>query len=177
MDLDIDSENDYSPKSYTPTEQEYTLDSVLDSIKHTDSYTKTLNEIGNTWDNESRNVLMEHPQLIVKLNEQVGNGIYDQIMDVVEKERMLGNLVGVPTVQAYQIVGDQLFRKVNGNSSQLTPEPKSEKPQQRRDPEVTKAKKKAAAVPKGSPKKSEGLKVNPLSMSDDEFEKLGSRYA
>jgi hypothetical protein len=174
-EIDIDEEKEYLPESYTPSEKEQNLDEVLESIKTTSSYNRTLEELGSKWDQESRGVLMDNPQLIIKLNEQIGNGVYDKIMGVVEKERMLGNLVGVPDIAAYKTVGDAL--QANGAFTQLASEkPKSEgKPQ--RDLTATRAKKKAAAMPRGSAKKTEAPKINPLSMSDDEFEAMSqSRY-
>jgi len=167
-DLDLEDEKEYSPKSYTPSDKQQELEEVLDSIKGTASYQKTLEELGNKWDEESRAILMENPQVIAKINDHIEKGIYDMIMAEVERERALGTING-PDIAAYKTIGEKL--QANGRFAHLASiKPKSEsKPQ--KDSKEVKQRKRAAAPPKRTTKKSETLYKSPLSMSDEEFER------
>lgn len=174
MSLDLDDEVKYSPESYTPTEQEQNLEEVLDSIRHSPSFQRTLDEVGSKWDLESRNILMENPILISKINEHIETGIYDQIMSVVESEKLMGRLNGLSDLAAYKTIGDAL--QANGKFAHLA---KKSQPESKpaKDPKVVKARKRAAAPPKrslgtGKPP----AEFNPLSMSDDEFEKVAPSF-
>ena len=166
-DLNTDESTDYKPESHLVSDQEMELDEVLREIQTTDSFEKTMSEITGKWDQASKQVLLGNPQLIAAINEHVGSGIYDQIMAVVEKERLLGRLVGLSDLEAYKQVGDAI--QARGGFAQPTePTPKRTAGQ---DPK-TKSRKRAAAPTKGRPAKTGGPDVNPLALSDDEFEKM-----
>jgi len=93
---------------------------------------------------------------------------------VVEQERALGRLTGLSDLAAYKQVGDAINAEggfaqdnsnieetetVNTKSNKKTPDPK------------LKSKKKAASSTKGAIKKSVKQEFNPLSLSDEDFEK------
>ena len=175
MDLDLDSESEYKPKSHAPTEQEQEIDDVLDDIRNTKAFERTIDELGNKWDPASKQVLMQQPQLIKLINDQVDTGIYDQIMNVVASERMLGRLQGLNDLMAYKSIGDAL--QASGAFDHLKKESKPKrKPSQ--DPKV-KARKRAASPTKRSKSVSPSARdFNPLALSDEEFEKMGApRFA
>lgn len=169
LEVDLEIGENYKPKSHAPSEKEMDLDEVLDSIRETPSFQKTIDELGSKWDSESRTVLMDNPSVIRMLNEHMGAGIYDQIMSVVDSERLMGRLQGMHDLAAYKTVGDALQAK--GAFSQLAGKPEVQrKPVQ--DPK-RKARKKAAGLTKRTTAK-KGLSpdFNPLAMSDDDFDKV-----
>ena len=170
MDLDLESQTDYKPKSYTPSEKEQAVDDILDDIRTTESFDRTIDELGNKWDAPSKQILMEQPQLIKMINEQVGLGIYDQIMNVVASERMMGRLQGLNDLLAYKAVGDAL--QASGAFNHLKNE---SKPKHNSSHDQTlKARKKAASPTKKAPPKTAAKEFNPLSLSDEEFEKMSA---
>ena len=165
LEVDLES-TDYTPNSYTVQDQEFELDQILDEIKETDTYSKTIDVLGNKWDESSRKVIVDNPQLIKLINEHMQSGIYAQITEVVERERMLGRLSDVSDIEAYRQVGDRLFSQ---QPRQSAPAPQAKK---KPDPKVA-SRKKAAASTKSAPSNaSKQPEFNPLSMSDDEFEKI-----
>lgn len=173
LDIDTTSDINYKPNTYTVDDRELELDAVLERIQDTPSYNKTIDVISNKWDEKSREVLVNNPGVIEVINSHMDNGIYDQVMSVVEKERIMGRLQGLSDIEAYKLVGDHLFanqanQQVNAKQKPVVVKrPQSSKP----DPKVA-SRKKAASTTKSAPKSKAPTDFNPLAMSDEEFEKL-----
>ena len=180
LEVDTSKESDYTPNRYTVDDREMDLEGVLDEIKETPSYSKTIDVVGNQWDEASKRIIYDQPAILKVINDQVQNGIFDQIMTVVEKERLLGKLNNVSDIEAYKLVGDYLqsqnaFAQPAGqpkSTSSVTPKTKSTSS----DPKVV-SKKKAASGTKKAPGSKVEQDFNPLSMSDEDFEKIAvNRY-
>lgn len=178
IDLDVDAESEYVPETYTVDDKEVDLDGVLEDIQDTPTFNKTIDIISNKWDGPSKQVLLENPSLIKVINEHVESGIYSSIHEIVENERALGRLTEMSDIQAYKHVGDVI--QANGGFAQSAPQGQqpAPQPQANAQPAPAKAKnnpklksrKRAAGSPKGSPG-GQPQEFNPLSMSDEEFEK------
>jgi len=172
LDIDTEQADSYVPTSHGPSDQELAIDDVLDSIKDNESFGRTMKVVTDELDAESRALLVQQPDVISALDQHIQNGIYDQIMGEVEKERMFGRLKGVSDLEAYKTVGDRLHAQgafgtePTVNQEPTIPEPVSKKP----DPKVV-AKKKAAGSVRSRPAKKQP-EFDPLSMSDEEFEQL-----
>lgn len=176
LDIDTTADTKYKPNTYTVDEREIALEEILEEIKDTPSYSKTMKTVSSEWDSESKKVLLTNPTIIRDINEHIQNGIYDQVMAVVEKERMLGRLTGLSDLAAYKTVGDTIFA---GQSQQ--PEKPVQKqvarPVSKGDDPAIKQRKMAASIGKPSVSKATPMEFNPLALSDEEFEKLaGSKF-
>lgn len=179
LDLgDEDEGSGYEPTDHTVDDRQVQLDEVLKDLQDSNSYSTTMDIIGSQWDQASKAKLAKEPNLIADLNANVESGIYDEVQVVLEKERMLGNLEGLSDYEAYEAVGNAMhargmFKSQQANAKQSQPEPK---------PEVTNNAnelRKAAAPTRASrpTKTAKGSSKNPLSMSDEEFNKLfGSEF-
>ena len=180
--LDIDTENiAYKPNAYNVSDSEVALDGILDEIRDTSSFKSTIDIIGNKWDEASKDMIAKDPNIIRVINEHVGSGIYKKVSEVVERERILGRLVGLSDIEAYKQVGDAI--NSNGGFSdpvQATPtQPIStsksnsvNKANNPVDPKLVNKRKAAGST------KSQAGKAKPeydiLNMSDEEFEKMSS---
>ena len=177
LDVDTSDNTDYKPNTYTVHDKEIELDSVLEEIQDTSSYSKTIDLVSNKWDEASRKIVVDNPQIIKLINEHVSNGIYAQIDSTIQKERMLGRLNGLSDIEAYRQIGDQIHASGGfANEAQKpTPQPRSTpKPKKQPDPKMA-SRKKAAAPTKSAPTKSTlPADFNPLNLSDEDFEKLVS---
>jgi hypothetical protein len=181
LDINLE-ETKYSPNAYNVSDKEVELDSVLEDIKETPTFSETISIISNKWDEASKRVLLENPTIIKIINDHVGTGIYSQISEIVERERTMGRLVGVSDIDAYKQVGDYLqannkfvVREQQTNAIN-TPvvNPVSNKAV---TDEQTKNRRKAASPVKGTVANQSTLDFNPLALSDEEFEKIASsRY-
>lgn len=174
LEVDVDNEVDYTPKSYSVSDSQIELDSVLEELRGSEGYSKTIDIIGNQWDAQSRDVFRNEPNLIKAINSHVEAGIYDQVITQVEKRRMFGELQGLSDLEAYKLVGDEMF--VNSEANQQPVKPVVKKPvvpkQTKVDPTVKSKKLAASPTKSGKQVKSEADVVNPLSMSDEDFEKF-----
>ena len=174
LDIDINSEVSYKPSTYNVNDKELELDSVLSEIKETESFNATVDIIGNKWDEASKMVLLDNPNIIKIINSHVSNGVYETITNEVERLRVLGKLNGLSDIDAYKAVGDALYApRANapqqmGNNINTT----TSKATNKDDPRL-KDRKKAASTTK-SVASNVKPDFNPLAMSDDEFEKIAS---
>lgn len=168
-----DNDPDYKPNNYSVGDKEYDLSEALNEIKQTDTYSKTLNVVNKEWDSESQSIIADNPETLLALNEHIANGLYDRIATEVEKDRMLGRLSGVSDIEAYRLVGNRLFEQGNFNEetpkTQESPEP-TQTPSKSKKPANAK-RKRAAASPRSSKASTPTSHINPLNMSDEEFEK------
>lgn len=171
--LDLSQEEDvkYEPKNYSVSHGQMELDDAISSIQETPYGANTLDIVGNKWDDSSKHVLAQHPQALLEINEQVGNGTFERINQEVQRHRMLGSLQGMSDLQAYQAVGKHMASegKLNAPAAQL---PASIVETTVKVAPKAAATKKAAAAPQSSPKIANKLTgINPLDMSDEDFAK------
>ena len=183
MELDTDKEVEYQPRTYTVNDKEVELGGILKDLSETESGSTTLDIISNRLDEESQKMITASPDIIPVLNEQVASGMYDQIMEVVEREQALGRLKGMTDLQAYKAVGDALSAAGKFNKTTTNDEPMKEKPKSRLSKKATRKKvadpklkdrKRAASSTKSSSGKGKDAEFSPLNMSDEEFEKTFS---
>ena len=187
LELDLDRAEGYRPTSRNVPDQRLALDDVFEEIKDTKSFMKTVDIISDKLDTESKRILYERPEYIKSLNTNVENGIYDLIMNEMQKQRDFGRLKGYSSeLEAYKAVGDYLAEKGafdhilkgGSNTNQKPTQPKISQPPQRQasvnqQAERVRQMKMSASTTKSNPVKAKE-NFNPLSLSDEEFDKLYS---
>jgi hypothetical protein len=176
LDVNTQEEPKYTPGNYSVSDAQVNLDSVLDSIEHTPTYNRTMTVILEEWDDNSKRALANEPNLIPLINEHVSNGVFDAIATEMMKQRALGNLSGLSDLQAYETIGKQLAAK--GAFGKAPPNaPVEVKPRVPTQEDSDRAAKRKAASPAKQTNQAKEAELNPLSMSDEEFEKaFNSKY-
>jgi len=174
LNVDIESDSQYKPNAYNVDDREVELDAVLSEIQHTSSYQETIDIISNKWDTASKRIILNEPQAIRSINDHVASGMYSQIVTVVERERALGRLQGVSDLEAYKQVGADLHAQGAFNTVDPIPVATVNQPKPVNKAEQVKRSKrrKAAGGTKSAPGGKKIADFNPLSLSDEEFEKL-----
>ena len=189
LDLDADSDDvkQYSPKQYSVSDHEVALDDVLAELKSTDTYGDLISVVGEKWDQDSRGVVANDPALLRVINDHMADGIYPIIAEEISRQRTLGHLQGVNDLTAYQQVG-KAINDQGGFNHLITDQRKAElaqrsglapitsipiRPQQGSSDPNLDAKRRAAGSTKASssPSKKTSNPVNPMALSDEEFEK------
>ncbi len=170
LDVNTQEEPKYTPVDYSVSDAQVNLDSVLESIEHTPSYNRTMNVILDEWDDTSKRALANEPNLIPLINEHVSNGIFDTIASEITKQRALGNLSGLSDLQAYEQVGKTLAAKGAFNKAPPAA-PVEVKPRVPSQEDTERTAKRRAASPSRPTSPTKEPELNPLSMSDEEFEK------
>lgn len=173
MDLGSTEVADYRPSTYTVTDEEMALESVLSDIRGTASYKDTLTIVNTKWDSASRKAVLAQPETLRAINDHVSTGLYQNIMDIVDQERTLGRLTNLSDLEAYKQVGQVLHRAGAFNQPQSVSVPVKPVVATKQPSPQARAAKAAAGIPtKGAPTAKPAADFNPLNVSDAEFEKL-----
>lgn len=181
--LEIDTSKDpgYVPGNHSVSEQELQFSSVLDEVTASQEGQDIVVAIDKQWDDASKQALYKEPEILRHLLNQKQIGVFDQIVSEVERQKMLGNLVNTPFIQAYNTVGAQLrqagtLKGMQAPAAVVPPAPTTTVVETRAAAPVAPAPVNSDKARAASPTKSAPQKVkqdlNPLSMSDDEFLKL-----
>jgi len=172
LEIDKDAPTEYEPTNYSITDKEYNLDRVLDDIKDTETFNKTINVLTKEWDTESRSAISDQPEIIGIVNAHMANGIYDEVNAVLQQEKALGKLDGIPDVEAYRQVAEYM----NKNNMFKQPEKPvgkskvSSKTDEKAEADRDKKRKAAAPVKQTTTKKA-APDDNFLGLSDEDFMK------
>ena len=172
LDIDTEEEVGYKPNNYGVSDKEFKINQAIDDIRGTASFDKTINILAKEWDNESKNLISDNPEIIAIINDHVFNGVYDKVQSIVDTERALGRL-NVPDVEAYRQVAEHLQQQGSiVPDGQVTP-PKASLPKTKaKDAAEIQQKRKAAAATKKTTSKANSNTSNYLNMTDEEFMKL-----
>lgn len=181
LDLEGEKVGAYKPNTYTVDERELALDAVLDDIQGTPTYARTIDLVSNKWDAPSKQVIADNPQLLKVLNDHMASGHFDLISKEIDRERTFGRLAGLSDIEAYRNVGDALaaagkFNHLVSAPVKTNPSPQQEvTPKAKADDPALKDKKRAASATQAAPAKAGAdAELNPLSLSDAEFEKFAA---
>ena len=172
VDIDVSQDTKYSPKTQLVSDTEMQLDTILDTIKDTPQFTRTIHTITKEWDDASRSVIASNPHIISIINEQVHNGIFDKVNTELQRQRSFGRLTDVSDLDAYKQVGDYLHNQgllLPKKDEVITP-----KKDERKEQDVQRDKLRKAASPPPAKKTPNAPSLNKslLALSDEEFLKL-----
>ncbi len=175
LDIDVTDDVAYTPQSHQVADAEIALDEVLDDIKSTPTYARTLNVVTSEWDKNSQGTIVANPHIIRVLNGHIGDGTFDKIMTEVNRARSFGQLQGIPDLDAYKQMGDYMHS--NGLLNPVANAPAAENDAEAAlkkvdDDQKRKARRKAAGAPPQQKPASEAKPKDILGLSDEEFLKL-----
>jgi hypothetical protein len=181
MDLDAEKAGTYKPTTRTVDDREIELDTVLDELKDSSTYTRTLDVVSNKWDAASKQTIAGNPELLKVIDGHIASGIYDLISTEVERQRVFGRLKGIPDIEAYRTVGDDMNAKGGFNHLFQKEQPAKTAPASpvivtppaKPVDEKLNDKRRAAGSTKPAATSAAPAKdFNPLAMSDEDFGKL-----
>ena len=173
LDIDTEAPNDYKPTNYSVGEKEYNLDQVLDEIKDTPTFSRTIDILTKQWDAESKTMVSDHPDIISVINGHMGNGVFDKVNTVLQQEKTLGKLSGISDVAAYKQIAEQMAERGDltaPSTSKSGASSETEAKTIKANAERNKNRKAVAPVKQNTLKKDTAVK-NFLSLSDEEFNK------
>lgn len=186
LDITTDKAGSYRATNHGVRDQEVELDHVLDELKEAPHFNQMLEVVGKRWNEASRKVVSENPNVLRIISAHMENGIYDLVANEVERQKLFGGLQGLSDLDAYRQVGDAMH--ADGKFAHLFSQPgqaadKGTKPpvaQTVVDPKPKKAEddkrdqaRRAAALSKGAaPSSKVKPDFNPLALSDEEFAKF-----
>lgn len=172
LDIDTESDSNYLGGNHQISDQQANFREVVQEVAQSDSGKETL-QIIDQWDDASKDAVWENPEIIQVMQSQRDNGVYDQIVSELDRQRALGKIpANLPFIQAYKLVGDQLFAPAQSGQSQPAQKVKIAEKVAKPKPKVSNGDKASAAAPSRSTPRKNGQVVNPLAMSDEEFAKM-----
>lgn len=176
LDVDMDQESTYQEGNHKVSDEEAQFRLVLDELNSNPVGRETLQTINSTWDQASKEVLWKQPEVMNAISAQRENGVYARITAEIDRRRTLGVIqVGVPFLEAYRVVGDELH-KAGAFNDLFKPKAPAVAPVATRaampKPTGLDPKAEAAAVHRGSPSKTTSPLEAMQKASDDEFLKM-----
>lgn len=188
MSIDTEAETNYTGGAHKVTDTDVAFNTNLRELSSTDEGNKTL-DVVNAWDDASKAELFSDPDLMMNIHDQRESGIYDRITSEVERRKTLGKISATTSfIKAYASVGAEMdkagaFADLSPESKDTTaaPAPKVDKvavattTAKPKQPVDNNDKAAAASSTNGGAKPAKTI-VNPLSLSDDEFEKQFSQF-
>lgn len=180
LDIDVDLGKNYTPSNNIASDQSVAIDAVIDDLKDSPHFATLTKVVAKDWDNKSKLVIHEDPEILRQLHNHMipdaqGNSIYNYVSSEVERRKVLGQLQGMSDYEAYIQVGNELYEQSRQQQAKANVAKRVVKPAAKPtnvDPETLKNKKLAAAPTKGKATPSKQFDFNPLSLSDEEIEKL-----
>lgn len=193
LGIDTETETNYLEGNHKVTDAEVHFRANLDELSSTPTGKETLQAINTTWDETSKEVLWEEPSLMPIIHSQRETGIYDRIVNEMDRQKMLGKITpDTPFLKAYKDIGDSLaavggfddllkLQEKQSDATPITPVNQTDKtvltpeiePVATRvvkpKPAVTNGDKVDAASTTRSVNKPAKPIINPLAMSDAEF--------
>lgn len=181
FEMNTEEDNEYSPENHSAGDNEVELDAILERIQDTPTYQRTIDVVTTQWDKDSKRTLAQSPQLIETVNIQMQNGVFDRVTAQVAKEQALGRLDNLSDYDAYTTVGGRMLQAgafadiiAQGNNQPAKAKPVDNS---KAKLDAERSKRKRAAKPARASKTQAKAQLNPLAMSDEEFEKIAnSKY-
>lgn len=171
LEISVEDAVDYKPTNYSISDKEFNLDQVLDSIKDSPTFTKTIDVLTKSWDPASRTAISDNPEIITIINTHMENGVFEKVDNVIQQERSLGRLTGLSDIQAYHQTAEHLYQTGQLRQEEDTSaKPSETKP----DPKVAanRNKNRKAVAPvrqTGNSKSKKSEDIDFLGLSDDDF--------
>lgn len=172
-EFDTEQAEQYVPQNKVvhKSQLEEVISEVVDANPE---FNSVLNSIYTDWDNQSKQAVINNPNILRLLSEQQTNGIYDKIMNIMEYEKAVGRLDGVAYLQAYGEIEDRLLGgSTEGQASQQSQQQAqaftAPRPNQTNNSSNTSEQKRKVASPSTNTTKPSTEVIDPLKMSDEEL--------
>ena len=169
----IEEGRQYRPQNHMISDQEVEIQEALDAIKGSPSETKTIEAMTQQFDAKSREVISENPRYIVALNQDIENGIYDDVMEAVNYKKDMKQVApGMSDIELYiQTVQEIASMPINEPAQNVTVPATN----QTNQPSAKSNRRRKVGMSGNKstkkPKKKEYDPIDVLSMSDEEFMK------
>lgn len=174
-DIDEESGDTYEPSYKGVSDQEMQLTQTIEDLRDSPAYDRTIEIATDVWDSPSQQLIVNNPGLLNVLAQHIESGIFDTIWNEAERLMTIGELPQhLNSLEAYKVTGDHMNEQGligEGNSNAQAQQNKTSKQ------EATKRKKQATQKPKSAGRnQTNNNAINPLELSDEEFEKLGAEH-
>lgn len=162
-ETDISIADNYTPS--VPMYETSNFEMVLEEVLNDNPKMNEVMQEMSKWDNESKSILYEQPAILQEISRQKANGFYDEVVSILDRERLLGRLTDMTYLQAYAHIETMLMEREKQTESFVAPRPTQQTT-------VATDKKRQAAVPQNHQKAANLNEINLAALSDEEILKL-----
>ena len=168
LNIDEDTPNEYKPTNYAPDPKLIEVNEIIEGISSEPEFQTTNKIISEVLDDMSRNKLVENPNLINLLHNDVKQGLFFEVEPLVTKKKLLTNDTR-PFLEVYAEMYGDAVAKLKNTAKQNTQKSINNTQKQTN-------KRRSASV--GITKKSNPQRafndyhINYMDMSDEDFDKL-----
>ena len=127
MDIDNQDQTRYQPNNHSVSDQDVAFGLALDEAIATEDGATFVVDIDKSWDPESKEHLRNNPDVLNTLLDQKRSGVFDKVVEQIDRDRLFGKAIPRGFLAAYEQVGNRMTQE-----GAFTPEPASEP--QRQDP-------------------------------------------
>lgn len=166
-DFDTDQADNYTPQA-TVEESSEVGDMISQMSETYPKFRDVLSDVTQYWDDKSKQYVVDNPEILRAMAQQADSGLYYQIMEKLDYERMLGRMTGMPFLQAYSTIEAMLLEQANQSTTPAQQAFTAPRPDQATDP-ANADKKRKATTPKSGSATNHNLDFDPLKVSDEEF--------
>ena len=123
LGFDPEAQTDYKPTTAVVTDRQAQFREVVDDlVLNHETGIELIQSLHQHWDSASQEMLADDTSRLYSLNQHKQNGVYDVIMNEVQRQRTLGNIpASMTTIEAYTRIGDHI-RDNGGFDQYMTPE-------------------------------------------------------
>jgi hypothetical protein len=164
LELDLES-TDYQAENHMVDEHSIVLDDIQRELDTRGSTEQVVGALSNM-DEGSKAYFAENPQQLLGLEQDITNGVFNEIYSNVQYERRMGRLNGKTDMEAYIE-----FARARGQQMQQQLQAEEQQPAPKATKKVNTKKRAKAGGSKPSNSRPTDA-VNPLDLSDEEFEKM-----
>ena len=172
-----DEENnspDYTPTNYSISDAEMRLKDVELTLKDSPNFQRLFTMLTDL-DDDSKAKFRNNPDLLLRLNEHMESGLYDQIQNELEHRRIVGDasVDGMNFYDAYTAVGNEILA-YNANLAQQQQQQQYEQnyAQQYQQQQLQQKRNSAKSTNSRSTGRSSPIMYDPLTCSDEEFAQI-----
>lgn len=172
-----DEENnspDYTPTNYSISDAEMRLKDVELTLKDSPNFQRLFTTLTDL-DDDSKAKFRNNPDLLLRLNEHMDSGLYDQIQNELEHRRIVGDasVDGKNFYDAYTAVGNEILA-YNANLAQQQHQQQYEQnyAQQYQQQQLQQKRNSAKSTNSRSTGRSSPMMYDPLTCSDEEFAQI-----
>jgi len=106
-----EEKTEYVPKDYGKNETQLDIEEITSRIQGDEEFKITTNVIDEQWDETSRQAIVQNPNMIMGLHNDIKSGVYDTVAPMAMKMKVLdGNTKS--DIEYYMIAGEQLRIKM-----------------------------------------------------------------
>jgi hypothetical protein len=179
LELDDGPSENYTPGAFIPSDAVVQIEEIQKELSaEPEVYQNTVRVVNDILDERSQEMLVQNPNLIRGIHEDIKSGAFQYVMAEAEKLKLMDG-ASKPDFEYYLIAATQGSNQEVQNQGYVSPEQQQERVQKSTKPTVSKARRRAA----GSSKARTPAKSGPIDwdeISDEELmakrEEILSRY-